>query len=111
YLAFRGWSVDAANDYEPAKELLRGRRYAAALVDILITGRRADAGLEFLAFLGDRAPATAMVVLTAYGTEWLEILTRKLGVTHFFAKPKRFDDIADAVVRAVAARPATGEAR
>ena len=68
------------------------------------------AGLEFIRWLRRASPGTVPVVLTAYGTEAMRASSRDLGVAFFFAKPKRFDEIADAIAQ-IASRPRAMEAR
>jgi DNA-binding response OmpR family regulator len=101
YLELRGWSVDAAHDYDIAKSYIRSGDYTAAVIDVLITGRGTGDGLDFLAWLAGSAPDTVAVVLTAYGTRSVEHLARDRGVTLFFDKPKRFDEIAEVLAQIV----------
>ena len=94
YLQLRGCTVDNAHDFDGAKLLVNRRRYAAALVDVLITGQDAEAGISFLRWLREISPQTVVILLTAYRTASLENMATDCGVTRVFDKPKRFEEIA-----------------
>jgi DNA-binding response OmpR family regulator len=94
YLKLHGWELDTAHDFETARILVGNRRYALAVVDIMVTGHAAESGMTFLRWLHDSSPETVLVVLTAYRTAWMEHFALSLGVTLFLDKPKSFDEIA-----------------
>lgn len=97
YLQLRGCAADTAHDYETAKTLLGRASYAVALVDVVVTGHDEESGAAFLRWLRDASPSTAIVVLTAFRTTWLEDYAQTLGVLHVFDKPKPFDEIVNLV--------------
>jgi DNA-binding response OmpR family regulator len=94
YLELRGCTVDNAHDFDGAKLLVNRRRYGAALVDVLITGQDAEAGISFLRWLREASPQTVVILLTAYRTASLESLAAACGVARVFDKPKPFEEIA-----------------
>ena len=93
HLKLHGCQVDTARDYDRAKAIVANQDYTVAIVDILLTGRQTEDGVIFLRWLRTTSPETAVVVLTAYRTEWLEHFAFSLGISLVFDKPKRFDEI------------------
>jgi len=75
--------------------LMSTSRYAVALVDVIGIGDHLESGLEFLRWVRDNSPETAVLVLTAYRTPWLEEIALATGMSHVLGNPKRFDDIAE----------------
>jgi DNA-binding response OmpR family regulator len=101
HLELRGSAVDAAHDYDTAKALAGFCEYAVVVLDLVVTGQSADAGIAFLQWLRDASPQTSVVILTAYRTNRLKQLATDLGVLYMFDKPKRFDEIVPLLVNLV----------
>lgn len=98
FLNLRGLHTQSAHDYVSARALMSASRYAIALVDVVATGDRIESGLEFVRWVRRNSPETAVVVLTAYRTAWLDEVAVDAGISHILDKPKRFDDIADVLL-------------
>ena len=95
FLNLRGLQTHSAHDYAAARTLMSASRYAVALVDVVGTGDHLESGLEFVRWVRSNSPQTAIVVLTAYRTAWLDENAVAAGIAHVLDKPKRFDDIAE----------------
>lgn len=95
FLNLRGLQTQSAPDYVLARALMSASTYAIALVDVVGTGDYVESGLEFVRWVRSNSPQTAIVVLTAYRTPWLDENAVAEGIAHILDKPKRFDDIAE----------------
>lgn len=91
-LAAQGHEVDTAADGEEALERLRGRPFDVVVADVKMP--RMD-GLELLRRIkqGEQAPATEVIMMTAYGSIQLAVESMKAGAYDFITKPFRNEDL------------------
>jgi len=102
----RGFEVREAPDVDAALDSARSDPPEYALVDLRLGTR---SGLEVVRGLAELDPATAIVVLTGYGSIATALEAVRLGATHYLTKPADVDDILAAFARgAGAAAPAEG---
>jgi ActR/RegA family two-component response regulator len=98
----RGFEVREAPDVDTALESARSDPPEYALVDLRLGTR---SGLEVVRGLAELDPATAIVVLTGYGSIATALEAVRLGATHYLTKPADVDDLLAAFARAPGARP------
>ena len=98
----RGFEVREAPDVDTALEAARSDPPEFALVDLRLGTR---SGLEVVRGLADLDAATAIVVLTGYGSIATALESIRLGAVHYLTKPTDPDRILAAFERGLAARP------
>jgi DNA-binding response OmpR family regulator len=79
-----GYAVDTAGNGEEALTMSKEQHYDIAFVDLQMPKM---GGLELTRFLRGLSSATAIVILTAYGSVANAVEARKLGATDFLEKP------------------------
>jgi two-component system, response regulator RegA len=92
----RGFEVREAPDVDTALEAARSDPPEFALVDLRLGTR---SGLEVVRGLADLDAATAIVVLTGYGSIATALEAVRLGATHYLTKPADVDDLLAAFAR------------
>jgi two-component system response regulator RegA len=92
----RGFEVREAPDVDTALETAHHDPPEYALVDLRLGTR---SGLEVVRGLADLDPATAIVVLTGYGSIATALEAVRLGATHYLTKPADVDDVLAAFAR------------
>jgi DNA-binding NtrC family response regulator len=95
----RGYDVTRAIDGATALSLIEAERFEAVLTDIRMPGA---SGFEVLRAVRRRAPATSVVMITAYANVTDAVAAIKLGAYDYLAKPLDSDEISLIVARAVA---------
>lgn len=97
-LAGQGYEVDTAADGEEALEKLRQRHFDVVVADVKMP--RVD-GLELLRYIkqGEQAPATDVIMMTAYGSIQLAVESMRLGAYDFITKPFRNEDLFPVLAR------------
>jgi len=102
YFTARGFDVDTAREMEEAQALLANVRYAAAIIDLRLTGVHGAEGLEILGYVRSTCPETRTVLLTAYGSAELSREARERGADVVLSKPQPLPDMAQVVMSLVA---------
>jgi DNA-binding NtrC family response regulator len=97
YFEALGFEVHGARELEEAEALLSHVTYSVVIADLRLTGIYGTEGLAMVAFVKERCPHTAIVLLTAYRTPQAEAEARRLGVDSFVQKPKPLPDLAQIV--------------
>jgi two-component system response regulator RegA len=92
----RGFEVREEADVDGALDAARGDPPEYALVDLRLGNR---SGLEVVRGLVELDPATAVVVLTGYGSIATALEAVRLGATHYLTKPADVDDVLAAFTR------------
>lgn len=97
-LAAQGYEVETAADGQEALEKLRERHFDVIVADVKMP--RVD-GLELLRYVkqGEQAPATDVIMMTAYGSIQLAVESMKLGAYDFITKPFRNEDLFPVLAR------------
>jgi DNA-binding response OmpR family regulator len=88
YFRQAGFHVDCARDRGEAEALLSRVSYDAAVVDLCLAPGRGPEGLEVIALVRTRCPASRIVVLTAYGSAENEVEARRRGADLCLQKPR-----------------------
>jgi two-component system response regulator RegA len=92
----RGFEVREAPDVDTALDTARSDPPEYALVDLRLGTR---SGLEVVRGLAELDPATAIVVLTGYGSIATALEAVRVGATHYLTKPADVDDVLAAFAR------------
>lgn len=98
YFRARGFEVDTARELDEARQLLSSTRYAAAIIDLRLTGVHGAEGLEILAFVEEHCPETRTLLLTAYGSPDVTREARARGADVVLSKPQPLPDMAQVVL-------------
>jgi two-component system response regulator RegA len=101
-LESRGYDVVGVADAAAAIETARRESPEMAVVDLRLPD---ESGLEVVRQLKEIDPATAVVVLTGYGSIATALEAVRLGAAHYLTKPTDADRILAAFERGLAARP------
>lgn len=86
----RGWETREASSADDALDLARAETPECAVVDLRMPG---PSGLEVVRGLKSLDPATAVVVLTGYGSIATAVEALRLGAVHYLTKPADVDEI------------------
>ena len=89
-LAARGWEVETAASAEEAIERLSQSMFNLVVTDLSMPGL---SGLDLLRWIRTHAPATEVVMITAYGSEKTAVEAMKLGAADYVPKPFDNDEL------------------
>lgn len=84
-----GYSCDEAGSGNIALEKIESGTYDFVVSDYKMEGKN---GLEILQFVKEKAPATEVMIITAYGTIELAVEAMKAGAIDFITKPFSHDE-------------------
>src|SRR5215470_3761428 len=84
------YRVTTASNLSEAREILRGRTFHLALLDVHLPD---GSGLDLLAEIKESAPATEVVMLTGHATVEEAIHAMKNGALDFLRKPFKFEEL------------------
>jgi DNA-binding NtrC family response regulator len=103
-LTGRGYEVDTALTGEDALEKLGRRSYQLVITDLNLQG---TTGMDVLRAVKQQRPDTAVVMITAYGSEKIAVEAMKAGAADYVSKPFDNDElelVVDRVLEGVALR-------
>lgn len=98
----RGLGVVEAGNHAGATAAVAAHDFNYALVDLRLPS---GSGLEIVRMIKRERPATAVVVLTGYGSIATALEAVRLGATHYLTKPASVDDILAAFSPATTTEP------
>jgi len=104
YFETFGHQVDVARAREEAEAFLLASSYSLMIVDLRLNPVRDSEGLDLLALVRDRFPATRVVLFTGYATPEVISEARRLGADAFLQKPQALTDVARVVFALLASR-------
>lgn len=107
YFETFGHQVDVARGREEAEAFLLGAPYALMIADLRLHPVRDSEGLDLLALVRERFPATRVVLFTGYATPEVVSEARRLGADAFLQKPQALTDVARVVFGLLASAPRT----
>jgi ActR/RegA family two-component response regulator len=105
YFCAQGFDVDSARELNEARGLLSRGEYAAAIVDLRLTGVQGVEGLDVLSHIQEHCPRTRAILLTAYGSRDLDREARKRGADLVLSKPQPLPDLAQVLMGLIAEDP------
>jgi DNA-binding NtrC family response regulator len=94
FLSQRGFDVETASSAEEALDLIRERSFDITMLDIRLGS--AD-GMSLLDALGQRAPKTKVVIMTAYPTVGTIKQAFAKGVSRYLTKPLDLQELCAAL--------------
>ena len=97
-LSARGHAVDTALSGEDAIARLGRQAYHLVVTDLSLRG---VSGLDLLRWIRANAPDTAVVLITAFGSEKVAVEAMKLGAADYLPKPFDNDELEVVVERAL----------
>jgi DNA-binding NtrC family response regulator len=89
-LTGRGHQVDTALSAEEARDKLSQGAYHLLITDLSLG---AASGMDLLRWVKQRAPDTAVLMITAYGSEKIAVEAMKLGAADYLPKPFDNDEL------------------
>jgi two-component system response regulator AtoC len=104
YFETFGHQVDCARGREEAEAFLLGSSYSLMIVDLRLNPVREAEGLDLLALVRERFPATRVVLFSGYVTSEAASEARRLGADAFLQKPQALADVAQVVFALLASR-------
>ena len=94
-LAKQNYEVVTASSGEEASEKLKKTEFDLVITDISMPGM---SGLELLAWIRENYPDTAVVIMTAYGSEDKKEEAISLGAINYIEKPFEIKEIKQLVM-------------
>jgi len=107
-LTVRGYEVDTAPSAEAAVEKLGQSVFHLVIMDLSM-GKMS--GMDLLAWVKQNAPETAVIMITAYGSEKTAVDAMKLGASDYVPKPFDNDELELKVARVLDSMAAKRENR
>ncbi len=106
-LGLQGFAVIAMQNPDEALELLRQGRDSAAPIDVLVTdfNMPRQTGLDVVARVREIRPELPCILSTGDMSPELLVRAQEVGVAGFVEKQNSFEDLAPAILRAVAPAP------
>ena len=92
----RGWPVECASGKGEALSCLRRRKHALVVSDVRMPDGN---GFEVLRAARQISPATAVILLTAFGTVPAAVEAMKSGACEYLTKPVVFDQLLETAMR------------
>jgi len=98
-LSNKDTTVITSSRMEEAEEALRRYKFDLIIADIRLSGMYGIEGLELLSYVKQISPDTAVIIMTAYGSDELREMAYERGAAHYYEKPIDIDDLMDRVNR------------
>lgn len=86
-LGNRDTTVITSSRIEEAEEALSRYVFDLVIADIRLSGMYGIEGLELLSYIKELSPATAVIIMTAYGTDDMRQEAYRRGAFHYYEKP------------------------
>lgn len=83
YLTGAGCRLDCARSLDEAEDLWNRNRYAAVITDLRLRGIHENEGLALVSYIRERCPHARIILLTSYGSRFLELEARRRGAAGF----------------------------
>jgi two-component system OmpR family response regulator len=109
YFRSHGYEVDAASQLADGQALLAVSDYDVVIADLRLDGNHGTEGLAAVSMVRERHPDTAVVMLSAYGSDEVRQEAARRGADAFLSKPQRLADLARLVDGLLAERRRRGE--
>ena len=94
--------VITANDGETGLNLLRDENISVLICDIKMPGK-VD-GFQLILRAKEIAPDARVVIMTAFGTNRIQNLAERIGITHYIEKPFNISDLRNVVLELLDAK-------
>jgi len=97
-LKSEGVEVITSSRMEAAEEALSSFFFDLVIADIRMSGMYGVEGLELLSYIKDKSPATAVIIMTAYGSDEIREEAVRRGAYWYYDKPVDIDHLLAKVV-------------
>ena len=97
YFTHHGFAVESANEVEQAERMIQNGKYEVIIQDLRLGTTKSTAGLDVIRFAHECSPDTRIVVLTAYGSNEVELEAKASGADAFLRKPQPLSQVAQVV--------------
>jgi DNA-binding NtrC family response regulator len=85
--------VISCSRIEEAEEAINRYAFDLVIADIRLSGVYGVEGLELLSYIKRTSPGTAVITMTAYGSDDMKDSAFRRGAYHYYEKPIDMDDI------------------
>ena len=96
-LGTRDTTVITSSKIEEAEEALSRYKFDLAIADIRLSGMYGIEGLELLSYIKNMSPETAVIIMTAYGTDEIREDAYRRGAFYYYEKPIDVSHLIDKV--------------
>lgn len=86
-LSNKDTTVITCNTLEKAEEALSQYTFDLVIADIRMSGIQGIEGLELLSYIKKLSPETAVIIMTAYGSDEIKKEAYGRGAFHYYEKP------------------------
>lgn len=86
-LSNKDTAVITSSRIEEAEEALTRYTFDLVIADIRLSGMYGIEGLELLSYVKKMSPETAVIIMTAYGSDEMRDEAFKRGAFHYYEKP------------------------
>ena len=86
-------SIDTAQSFKEAEQLLQNRSYQGAIIDLRLNGSKEPEGFKIIQLIKKHHPHCRVIVLTAYGQTDTKEKVFSLGADYFLEKPVSPEEI------------------
>ena len=97
YFTHHGFAVETASEVEQAERMIKNGKYEVIIQDLRLGTTRTTDGLDVIRFAHECSPETRIVVLTAYGSNEVELEAKESGADAFLRKPQPLSQVAQVV--------------
>jgi DNA-binding NtrC family response regulator len=91
--------VITSSKIEAAEEALARYPFALVIADIRMSGMYGIEGLELLRYVKEQNPETAVIIMTAYGSEEIKDEAFRRGAYYYYEKPVDIEHLLNMVGR------------
>ncbi len=104
YFTHHGFTAETANEVEVAERMIKSEKFDVIIQDLRLGTTKNPDGMAIIRLAHEHCPETRIVVLTAYGSNEVEIEAKALGADAFLRKPQPLSQVAQ-VVRGLVESP------
>ena len=97
YFTHHGFNVETARDTDQAERLIRAGKYEVIIQDLRLGTTKNPDGLDIIRLAHECSPDTRIIVLTAYGSNEVELEAKASGADAFLRKPQPLSQVAQVV--------------
>ena len=97
YFTHHGFSVETAEEVEQAERVIKAGKFEVIIQDLRLGTTKEPDGLTIIRLAHEYCPETRIVVLTAYGSNEVEIEAKASGADAFLRKPQPLSQVAQVV--------------
>jgi DNA-binding NtrC family response regulator len=92
-LSSKDTTVITSSRMEEAEEALARYVFDLVIADIRLSGMYGIEGLELLSYIKKKSPDTAVIIMTAFGSDEIREDANRRGALHYYEKPIDIPDL------------------